>query len=389
VKVAHVVTKLDVGGAQTHVAELAIAQRSNGIDVRVIAGLDGPAADRARAAGINVAIVDQLGSAHGRLSQRAALNGVRRALAADVPDIVHSHSSHAGLVARLAARRDGYHSVYTAHGWPFQAGAAWKQRIASFVGEFVGGHVGDAVICLTEAEAERARRARVVPRTRIWVVPNGIADVPRSLRRQGPVDPVAGLVMVMVARFAPPKLQQELLTTLEALDERAWTLRLVGDGPGLADCRSLVSTSAVLATRVELLGHRDDVPEILASSDVGLLWSRYEGLPISVMEQMRAGLACVASDLPGTRVLFGDEPAGVVAASSDDLLSVLVDLLKDSSRVEQLGAAARCRYELAYTSDAMMTATNEVYAAVTGRARRRFRTAARATTSATSARHGA
>ncbi len=371
-KVAHVVTKLDVGGAQTHVAELAVAQRDSGIDVRVIAGIDGPAADRVRAANISVAIIDQLGSAHGRLSQHAAFSAVRNALAADAPDIVHSHSSHAGLMARLAARRDGYHSVYTAHGWPFQAGAAWKQRVASFAGEFLGGHIGDAVICLTEAEAERARRSRVVPKSRIWIVPNGIADVPDALRRRGPVGAVEGPVMVMVARFAPPKLQRELLALVESLGERAWTLRLIGDGPGLDDCRSLVSNSALLAARVELLGHRDDVPELLGSSDIGLLWSRYEGLPISVMEQMRAGLACVASDLPGTRVLFGDELAGVVAAFNDDLLQVLVGLLDDWTRIDDLGAAARRRYEAAYSAEAMLAATNRVYAAVTGCARQQF-----------------
>ena len=365
-KVAHVVTKFDVGGAQTHVTELAIAQRASGMDVRVIAGVDGPAAERVRQAGISVAIVDQLGAAHGRLIQRAAFTAVRNALAVEVPDIVHAHSSHAGLMARLAARRDGYHSVYTAHGWPFQAGAAWKQRLASFAGEFLGGHIGDAVICLTEAEADRARRARVVPKRRIWVVPNGIADVPVALRRVGPADPLASPVLVMVARFAPPKLQLELLAVAESLGERAWTLRLIGDGPGLDDCRSRVSRSALLADRVELLGHRDDVPELLASSDIGLLWSRYEGLPISVMEQMRAGLACVASDLPGTRVLFGDEFAGVVAASIDDLSRVLVDLLDDPARIDQLGSAARRRYEMSYSADAMLVATNEVYAAVTG-----------------------
>ncbi|HUF98861.1 MAG TPA: glycosyltransferase [Ilumatobacter sp.] len=363
-KVAHVVTKLDVGGAQTHVAELAIAQHASGVDVRVIAGVDGPAAARVRAAGISVVTVDQLGSAHGRFSQRSALVAVRDAIARDVPQIVHAHSSHAGLMARLAARRLSCRSVYTAHGWPFQAGAAWKQRIASFLGEFVGGHVGDAVICLTEAEADRARRARVVPKRRIWVVPNGIADVSVDLQRRGPVDAVDGPVMVMVARFAPPKLQVELLETLNTLGDLPWTLQLVGDGPGLQACDELVAASPLLSARVALPGHRDDVPEILAAADIGLLWSRYEGLPISVMEQMRAGLACVASDLPGTRALFGDEPAGVVAASSDELASALRGLMGDPKRVEQLGAAARRRYESAFSVDAMLTATNQVYAAV-------------------------
>lgn len=363
-KIAHVVTKLDVGGAQTHVADLAIAQHASGVDVRVIAGLDGPAAQRIRRAGICVEIVDQLGDAHGRFSQRAPLRAVRDALAHDLPDIVHAHSSHAGLMARLAARRLGCLSVYTAHGWPFQTGAAWKQRIASFLGEFVGGHVGDAVICLTEAEADRARRARVVPKSRIWVVPNGIADVPADLQRSSAVVSERGPVMVMVARFAPPKLQVELLETLTALGDLPWRLQLVGDGPGLHACEELLAASPMLSGRVDLLGHRDDVPQILAAADIGLLWSRYEGLPISVMEQMRAGLACVASDLPGTRALFDDESAGLLADSGDELVSTLRTFLTEPSRVDTLGAAARSRYESAYSVNAMLVETNRVYAAV-------------------------
>jgi len=272
-------------------------------------------------------------------------------------------------MARIAARRDGYPSVYTAHGWPFQAGAAWKQRVASFGGEFLGGHVGDAVICLTEAEADRARRSRVVPKGRIWVVPNGIADVPANQRRIGRADTTADPVLVMVARFAPPKLQRELLDVLERLHGLAWTLRLVGDGPGLEGCRQLVQGSPLLRDRVEMLGHRDDVPAILGASDIGILWSRYEGLPISVMEQMRGGLACVASDLPGTRALFGDGSAGVVATSADDLARIVGALLVDPDRVDQLGAAARLRYERSYSVEAMLVATNKVYAAVTARRR--------------------
>src|SRR5690606_14412816 len=106
--------------------------------------------------------------------------------------------------------------VYTAHGWPFQKGAGWRQRLLSFGGEFVGGHIGDAVIVLTRAEFDRARRARVVPRDRLWIVPNGLADVPAAARRIGPLD-ARRPVLVMVARFAAPKLQHQLLDVMQEL----------------------------------------------------------------------------------------------------------------------------------------------------------------------------
>jgi glycosyltransferase involved in cell wall biosynthesis len=362
VHVAHVITKLDVGGAQTHVAELALGQVDAGYRIDVVAGSDGPAAARVAAAGIPVRIVPELGASHGRFTQRAALAAVQRTLGEIRPDLVHGHSSNGGFHARLAARRLRLPSVYTAHGWPFQQGAPWRQRIMSFAGEFVGGHVGNAVIVLTEAERDRAVRARVVPRRRLWVVANGISDVPPDLRRASSRGDHPA-TLVMVARFAPPKLQAELAATLTRLNELPWTLQFVGDGPELEACRAEVDAMPSLRGRVSFLGHRDDVAEILAASDIGILWSRYEGLPISVMEYMRAGLCCIASDLFGVRALFGDEAAGIVAGSDSELARELTDLLTTPGRIDALGQRARLRFESHYSVDAMVAATDEVYAA--------------------------
>ena len=363
VHVAHVITKLDVGGAQTHVVELALGQVAAGHRVDVVTGLGGPAAERLTAVGVPVLIVPELGHSHGRLAQRAAVAAVTTHVGQIAPQLVHGHSSNGGLAARLAARRLRLPSVYTAHGWPFQKGADWKQRLMSFAGEFVGGHLGDAVIVLTEAERRRASRARVVPADRLWVVPNGIADVPADLRRTGPLGDRSP-VLVMVARFAPPKLQNELVAALAGL-EQPWTLRLVGDGPHIGECRNAVERLR-LGGRVEFLGHRDDVAAVLAASDVGVLWSRYEGLPISVLEYMRAGLCCVGSDLPGVRELLGDQ--GLIAGSPEALREQLRKLFADRAEIDARGAAARGRYVEHFSAEAMVAATDAVYAAVRGRA---------------------
>jgi glycosyltransferase involved in cell wall biosynthesis len=357
--VAHVITKLDVGGAQTHVVELALGQVAAGYRTDLVSGSSGPAAQRAIDAGIPVRIVPELGSSYGRVSQRGALTAVTEAIQEIRPDVVHGHSSHGGLHARLAARRLRLPSVYTAHGWPFQRGAPWEQRLLSIAGEWVGGHIGSAVIVLTDAERDRALTARIAPRDRLWVIPNGIGDVPQAARRTRTFGgrPAA---LVMVARFAPPKLQAALVAQLATVVDLPWTMQFVGDGPDLPICRAEVDARPSLHGRVFFLGHRNDVAEILATSDIGMLWSRYEGLPISVLEYMRAGLCCIGSDLPGVRALFGAEGAGVVAAASD-LPGVLTDLLTAPGRLDELGTKARARYESQYSVSAMVAATGQVY----------------------------
>jgi glycosyltransferase involved in cell wall biosynthesis len=364
VRIVHVITRGDVGGAQTHVVELASAQRSMGDDVIALAGTDGTAMDRCREAGVDVTILPSLGVSRTRLWQRPALDDLRDRLSELRPDIVHAHSSNGGFLARLACRRLGVPCVYTAHGWPFQSGAALSQRILSFGGELIAGRIGDATICLTDAEAEIARRARVARRGRLWVIPNGLADVPSSFRckhRSGAPS------IAMVARFAPPKRQRELIDALAGLIHREWTLTLVGDGPELAACRE--HGEALLGDRVSFLGHRDDVPRLLADHDVLVLWSGYEGMPISLLEGMRAGMCCVSSDLPGVRALFGSPPSGIVAGSTTELRVALDAVLGDPDHRAMLAAAARARYESGFSAAAMQRAVADVYADVIQRHR--------------------
>lgn len=361
VKILHVITRGDVGGAQTHVAQLAAHQHAAGHDVVVVAGVDGPALDVARDRGVPVRIAPGLGDARASGSLRQAYREVAAHVAGARPDIVHGHSSHGGLVARLAARRAGIASVYTAHGWPFQRGAPWRQRLSSYAGELVGGHLGDAVICLTPAEAELARSSRVVAPARTWTVPNGLDDVPAELRRPAG-EPAGNVRLVMVARFAPPKLQLELVERMAPLADLAWELVFVGDGPQREACESMAT--ALLGDRVRFLGHRDDVAAVLASCDVGVLWSAYEGMPLALLEAMRARLCCVANDLPGVRYLFGDKAGVILPRDAEGFEAGMRTLLTEPGGVDRLAGAARARYADEFTIATMAARLDDVYRTV-------------------------
>ncbi|MEO6654441.1 MAG: glycosyltransferase [Ilumatobacteraceae bacterium] len=362
VRIAHAITKGDVGGAQTHVVALAVAQHIAGHRVAIVAGSDGPAMRHAREHGVDVVIAPALLTSRHSFRQLGALRELRRVLRSLAPEIVHGHSSHAGLMVRLAARLDGYPSVYTAHGWPFQVGAPLTQRVASLVGEMIGGRVGGAVIVLTEAEAERARRAHIARPDRIWVVENGLDDVEARRVPSAPGSPPA---LVMVARFAPPKLQREVIGAMAQLTEFSWSLTFVGDGPEF-DATKVIGAD-LLGDRVRFLGHRDDVAEVLARHDVSVLWSRYEGMPISLLEGMRAGLCCIGRDLPGVRVLLGQPPAGLIAAGERELVAAVRSILVDPTLIEHFGTLARARFQVSFTADAMTAATEVVYEAVVRR----------------------
>ena len=366
-RVMHVITKGDVGGAQTHVVELCRAQLKSGLVPTVIAGVGGPAVEQLQSSGIDTFLIPSLTGSMSELLRRSTLLELRSMIRDVQPDIVHGHSSAAGLLARAAARREGCPSVYTAHGWPFQAGARATQRAMSLAGESIGGRFGDAVICLTESEASLARRYRVARKDAIYVIPNGLADVPGTQDRR--VDHDRAPRVVMTARFAPPKLQHELIRALAQIIDLPWNLALIGDGPQLDSCRRL--GAEVLGDRVEFLGHRNDVAEVLALSDVLVLWSRYEGMPIALLEGMRAGLCCIGSDLPGVRTLFGTPPVGLTASTLPELVGVLRRALSDRDLRARFGHDARSRFEQHFSADVMAKATLEVYRQVIERRRGR------------------
>jgi glycosyltransferase involved in cell wall biosynthesis len=360
VRILHVITRADVGGAQTHVLELATAQRAAGHDVAIAAGSLGAMAATATARGIRVIELTDLVRSVSVLSDVRAIGHVRDVLVAERPDVVHAHSSKAGLLVRLAARRARVPAVYTAHGWPFQRGARLPQRVASWTGELVAGRWWGRVICLTDAERRRARRARVAAAGRLHVVANGLPDVDAGLHHRHDAD-AAIVRIVMVARFALPKDQPGVIRALAAVaDDPRWAMRFIGDGPLIDESRALVEGLG-LSHRIELTGDRDDVPQLLAEADVCVLWSRYEGMPLALLEAMRAGLACVSNDLPGSRSLFGPDAGVIVPFDESALAETVRALVDDGRRRRDLGRRARDRFVDAFTIDAVSAATDEVY----------------------------
>jgi glycosyltransferase involved in cell wall biosynthesis len=359
-RILHIITKGDVGGAQSHVVHLAEAQSERGHEVSVIAGTDGWALERLRRSGVTTVVVTALRHAPHPIADLQALRALRRHLRAMRPDVVHCHSSKAGLLGRVVARLSRVPVVYTAHGWPFQPAAPVLQRLASRAGETAAGWLGGEVICLTPDEVQLARSAHVCPSRRIHLIPLGLPDV--SVERVGTTRHET-VRIIMVARFAPPKDQAGLVRALSRIADQRWHLVLVGDGPDRARVEAIAEQAAV-ADRVEFLGARDDVDSLLASADIAVLWSRYEGMPLAVLEALRLGLPIVASDLPGVRAILGDSSAGITAATEEALADGLRRLIGSHEERTESGLAARRHFQQHFLLGTMVDAVEGLYRSI-------------------------
>lgn len=352
------VTLGEVGGAQGYVASLLPALAG---EYDVVVGAHGGAFVReaAERSGIEFVHLEQLRRPISPWRDLRGFAELYRLLRRQRPDVLHASSSKAGVIGRLAAVAARVPvRVFTVHGWAFSAhsGAAsalyrWADRIA--------GRATTATICVSQRERADGLRARTCRADRTVVIPNGVevdAYPQASLESAVPR-------LIAVGRLAAPKDWSTLLSALTSLDSEAFAeLAIVGDGPERERVEDELARRS-LEGRVRLLGERDDVPRLLAEADVFLLASRSEGLPLSVIEAMAAGLPIVASDVGGLKELVRDGETGVLVPPGDPvaLAEALRPLLANRELRRRLGRAGRARAKALFDLSGFRRAHLELY----------------------------
>jgi glycosyltransferase involved in cell wall biosynthesis len=360
VRLAYVITRSDtIGGAHVHVADLAEYFLSVGAKVSVFAGGEGPFSDRLRDRGLDFLALHHLCRPISPLKDVLALKELRKALKAFNPDLVLAHSAKAGLLARLAARILRVPVILTVHGWSFTDGVGYSAKQLYSFTERLAAPLADRIITVSEHDRELALRHGVGKTHQIRVVHHGAHDVPRELRATPSKEPVR---LISVARLDVQKDHEGLLRVLAELKDLPWELDLIGDGPHDCLIRQLILELG-LSPRVRLLGLRHDVPRLLADAQMFALISHWEGLPISIIEAMRAGLPVVASRVGGITELVIDKQTGYLAPRGDVqiLRNRMECLLRSPEKRQEMGRAGRARFEMHFRFDRMVEGTAALY----------------------------
>lgn len=375
-KILYVITRAERGGAQSHVLTLLRLQRFG--DAMLAVGEEGLLADQARSEGVPVFLLPSLARAVHPWRDLLAVWQLVRLVRSQSPDLIHAHTAKAGMLARIAGRLTRTPTVYTAHCWSFMAAGSALARCLSLWLERVIRRFGQAVIDVSQSSFEMAERRRVALGGNHLVIWNGLPD--NSLRASpgrgaptGPCQPgnardelasaeASGVVeIVMVARFAPQKDHELLLEALSLLPH-GWRCSFVGSGPeqGRVEARA---HALGLRERVCFLGDRGDVSEILARSHLFVLSTKYEGLPISIIEAMRAGLPVIATGVDGCGELVTDARTGYLTKPGDvlSLRNALDRLISSPKLREQFGRAGRRRFEADFLAESMVRKTEAAY----------------------------
>jgi glycosyltransferase involved in cell wall biosynthesis len=328
-KIIQLITRLIVGGAQRIALETAAGLRARSIDAEIWCGRqtgpEGSLADEAAARRIPVRTVPDLVKEIDPLRDLAALRWLTRELRGQRPDLIHTHSSKAGVLGRRAARRAGVPSiVHTVHGWGFSDETPRPARWCFIAAERAASRWVDQLIAVSAQVRDTGLRHRIGRPDLYSVIRPGVDPAPfadlEALRRRGTALREAlgigrdDLVAGTVGRLSPQKNPQMILDAATALPDMHWLL--VGDGPLRGGLEERARREG-LADRVHFAGLQTDTSAYYGLLDLFVLVSLWEGLPLTLIEAAMSGVPIVASRVGGVEELLPPSPAGCAFAPGD------------------------------------------------------------------------
>jgi glycosyltransferase involved in cell wall biosynthesis len=287
-------------------------------------------------------------------------------------DVVHTHSSKAGIIGRVAAWLAGTPViVHTAHGWSFNQQQPWHTYwlyvwLERFCARFAGAIVVVGRPDRTEGIALRIGRPEQYRLIRSGIEVDAYRDVPisRDEARARLGLPRDAFVIGSVGRLAEQKAPLDLLEAFVPIARARPEARLVyvGDGSQRTELEAAIVRHG-LADRVVLAGLRRDVPELLRAFDVFALASRWEGLPRVFPQAMAAGLPIVATMVDGAPDAITPGVNGWLVDVGDmaAMAQRLGALAADPAMARRMGAAGRARVD-EFSAQRMVHDLSELYA---------------------------
>jgi glycosyltransferase involved in cell wall biosynthesis len=359
-RVLHVITRMIVGGAQENTM-LSCALMDPALFPSTLlsgpeTGSEGELHAETHARGVRLVVEPTLVRRLSPWHDAVATFRLWRAIRDGGYDVVHTHSSKAGILGRIAARLAGTPViVHTAHGWSFNRHQPWHLNQLYVWLERLCARFSDAIVVVGRSNREEGLALRVGRPEQYRLIRSGIEvesyrDVPIS-REQARARlglPREAFVFGSVGRLCEQKAPLDLLAAFVRVARARPEVRLVyvGDGPQRSELEAAIAREG-LERRVHLAGLRRDVPELLRAFDVFALASRWEGLPRVFPQAMAAGLPIVATLVDGApdAVTPGENGWLVEVGDITGLAGRLGALAAEPATARRMGEAGRARVD--------------------------------------------
>ena len=336
------------------------------------AGPEGSLLDEARRLGHEPALFPDLVREIAPVRDLRVVGRLTREMRRRRIQIVHTHSSKAGIVGRVAARRAGVPIVvHTAHGWGFHDHMSSARRGLYVSLERAMAHRCHVIVSVSERGTREGLDAGIGRPDQYRLIRSGIpldrfgpdAAARERMRRQLNVGP-EDLVVGSVGRISPQKNPEDFLRLASRCDAGGRKIHwlYVGDGSLRAEVEA-ETRAAGLQDRVRWLGLRRDIPDLLRAMDLFVLTSRWEGLPRVVPQALFTGIPVACYSVAGIREIVRPGENGVLAPPDDldTLVREVQDLLADDARRAALSRVAFEEFDPSFSEDRMIADLEELY----------------------------
>lgn len=312
-RILHVIASLEIGGAQRLLVDLLPLQaNSERVDLLVYEQVNNNFESSIEQAGIRIICLNEHNFHNPTIVLR--LKKIFKKY-----DLVHAHLFPTIYWASLAARGEDVRLVYTEHSTSNSRRDKWYFRP---VERFMYSRF-DRIISISQQTQDSLTSWLGQCDERFVVINNGV----NTRKFTSVTSSVIPKSLIMVSRFVSSKDQETVIRAMKRLENEV-ILYLVGDGENRARCEKLAKELGV-SERVCFLGSRSDVPELVASSYIGIQSSNWEGFGLTAVELMAAGKPVVASDVDGLKQVV--EGAGLIfkKGDSEDLAMKISHLIND------------------------------------------------------------
>jgi len=317
-------------------------------------GSEGSLIPEVRARAIRLTILPSLAREVNLFRDAAALVALTGLIRRGRYDVVHTHSSKAGILGRWAARLAGTPViVHTVHGWGHHDRQHPLVRRLYVLLEQVAQRITDRLIVVSPRNIQKGLADGIATPEKYVTIRSGIELArfqqparPREAVRAELGIPLGAAVVGTVTRLSPQKAPLDFVAAAAQVAAYRQDVHfvIVGDGPLRADVEARVVASG-LAERVHLTGLRRDVADLMHSFDVFALTSLWEGLPRVLPQAMAAGLPIVATAVDGNAEAVADGINGFLTPPGDPqaMAIALLRLLEDPTLASRFGEAGQAR----------------------------------------------
>ncbi len=378
VKVAHLITRLELGGAQQNTLYCCANHNRKKFEVVLIAGIGGYLdAEAKKIKNCKIYFLPELKHAIHPWWDFIALRKISSILKQEQVQIVHTHSSKAGFLGRWAARLAGVpRVVHTVHGWGFFKDQFFLTRFLYQTLERRTAPITDTMIVVSRDNADEGLFHGIGKKEQYKVIHSGIIlsqyvlSSAKAKKARHALNPQSRPCVLVLANFKKQKSPLDVVETAKRLTVKIPSVLFLwgGDGPLLPMVKEAIERAG-LSKNFKLLGWREDIAELLAASDVMFLASIHEGLPRVVLQTMAAGKPVVATAVNGTPEAVKQGVTGYLTQphATKEMTEALEKIISNRSLARKMGKAGRKSLKGTFLMDKMLLEIEKLYGALMAR----------------------